>query len=341
MLHVRLSALVLAGVFASSVVSASVITENFTTDPLQDGWQVFGDTNLFQWNAASHQLAVTWDSTQTNSYFYYPLDGYLTRYDDFSFEFDLQLSEAASGVEPGKIGSLQAALGFLRQSSATNSDFSPGQGLVSDIAEFCYYPLGYYVWPPGVTNVEPPTTVPSFVSSASSFAPGYLNPYYVLELPTNKLLHVVMAYTASNQTATVTVTANGLPLGPLPGLALNVASNSEFLATDDYHVDMFSISSYSSTGDPYDSLLAKGTVANLQISLPPPAQDLRSLFTNGVRQVQFSNRTNWLYTLERTTNFASWSGVSPSIPGNGATLMLQDPSAPPSQAFYRVRADRP
>jgi len=57
--------------------------------------------------------------------------------------------------------------------------------------------------------------------------------------------------------------------------------------------------------------------------------------------VQFTDRTNWLYTLERTTDFRSWTDVSPATNGNGTSLRLPDNSPPAGSAFYRVRAERP
>ena len=65
----------IASLFVLSVASASAttITENFASNPLAHGWKIFGDTNSFVWNSASHNLAVTWDSRRTNSYFYQPL----------------------------------------------------------------------------------------------------------------------------------------------------------------------------------------------------------------------------------------------------------------------------
>ena len=71
--------------------AAATITENFSANPLQNGWQIFGDTNLFQWDSTNQNLAVTWDSSQTNSYFYHPLGTILTRNDDFSLAFDLAI----------------------------------------------------------------------------------------------------------------------------------------------------------------------------------------------------------------------------------------------------------
>jgi hypothetical protein len=341
MLRVRLSVLALAGLSLVCASRAETIFEDFSTDPLQKGWQVFGNTNLFQWDATNHQLAVTWDSTQPNSYFYHPLGNRLTRYDDFTFEFDLRLSDIASNVEPGKTGPMQVGIGFQNYSVATNANYLRGYLMVSDIAEFCYYPHGFYDFGGGATYDAPPSCVPSFVSSASTASPNTLKPYYLLEFPTNQAIHITMAYTASNQTAVLTATTNGVALGTVPDLVLNSPTNSNFTAANDYNVDMFSITSYTSIGDDFDSILAHGVVANLQVNLPPPAQDLRGTLSNQVWQVQFTNRTNWLYTLERKVGSAPWSDASLAVSGNGTSLVLQDTNTPASQALYRVRASRP
>jgi hypothetical protein len=76
--------LAIAGLFAS-LLSARAFTfnENFAHNPSADGWQTFGDTNLFQWNSTNQNLGVTWDSTHTNSYFFHPLDFAVTANDDF------------------------------------------------------------------------------------------------------------------------------------------------------------------------------------------------------------------------------------------------------------------
>ena len=69
----------------------------------------------------------------------------LTRYDDFSLEFDLRLSDIASGVEPGKTGPLQIGLGLLNLAVATSTNFMRGAwGSAPDVAEFAYYTSGYY-----------------------------------------------------------------------------------------------------------------------------------------------------------------------------------------------------
>src|SRR6185312_14533492 len=92
---------------------AVTITGDFASDPSLNGWSVFGDTNLFQWDSTNHTLAVTWDSSQTNSYFYHPLNTTLGMNDDFSLEFDLTLQDASAQ----SFGS-ELAVGFLRFANA-------------------------------------------------------------------------------------------------------------------------------------------------------------------------------------------------------------------------------
>jgi hypothetical protein len=330
--------LALAGMFALSVARATVITEDFSANPLQNGWQIFGNTNLFQWDSTNHDLAVTWDSSQANSYFYHPLGTVLTRDDDFSIEFDLQLNDIASGMEPGKTGPLQLGFGFLNFTNATSTNFMRGAyGSAPNVAEFDYYPRGYYTDP---FYDSPATATPSFISGVDSYdyAPADLS-VYDNELPTNQTVHVTLIYKASNQTTVVFLTTNGVPVGQLPPLVLN--SDNGFFDSDDFAVDTFSVSSYSSAGDDFDSVLAHGTVGNIVVTLPPPAQNLTGAFSNSVWRVQFTDHINWLYTLERTTNFVSWTDASSTTNGNGTSLFLQDTNPPTEEAFYRVKAERP
>jgi hypothetical protein len=333
--------LALAGLFVLSVASATTFTENFASDPATDGWKIFGDTNAFAWNSASNNLAVTWDSRRTNSYFYHPLGTILTRDDDFSIAFDLNLSDIASGIEPGKTGPLQLALGFVNFSVVSDHSFGRGNyGGAPNIAEFDYYPAGYYD-DFGVIYPSAAAAVPSFISGVNSYdyCPVYVAPFDFI-LPTNQIIRVTMTYTASNQTAIVTLTNNGVSLGSLPPLTLN--ADNGFATNDNYYADTFSISSFSSLGDDYDSILAHGTVANLVVTVPPPpVQNLSGNFSGGQWQAQFLSRPNWLYTLQRTADFQTWTDVSASTSGNGTNLFLQDTNTPVDKGFYRVKADRP
>lgn len=334
-------ALALAGlVLAQTSANAVTFLQNFSTNPTNDGWKIFGETNLFQWNSANQNLEVTWDSTKSNSFFHFPLGTTLTRNDDFIIAFDLNLHDIASGVEPGKTGPLQLGFGFLNSTNAMSANFMRGSfGNAPNVAEFDYYPDGFYDFG-GFIFEAPAATFPSFISEADSthYAPGNIS-IYNNELPTNQTVQVTFAYTASNQTAVVTLTTNGISMGSFPSLVLD--TNNNFTESDEFHVNMFSISSYSSAGDDFDSVLAHGTVDNIVVTLPPPVQNLTGAFSNGVWQAQFNDHLNWLFTLERTTNFSSWEDVSLPTTGNRTNLFLQDANPVSDKAFYRVRAERP
>lgn len=335
--------LVLAGGFwlAAASLRANTITEDFSADPQQGGWGIFGDTNLFHWNSTNQNLEVTWDSSQPNSYFYHPLGTVLARDDDFSLAFDLRLADIASGTEPGKTGGLEIALGFLNLAKATSPNFMRGAyGGASSLVEFDYFPAGYYDFGGSVYEVAP-TTTPTFLSTNSyDFAPTVYVPYEI-ELPTNVLVHVLMTYSASNQTMTAQLWTNGAPFVQLPAVVLTDTNTSGFSEGDDYRVDTFAISSYSSAGDDYDSVLAHGSVDNVVLTVPEPIRDFSGTFTNGLWQSSFLSRSNWLYALQRSEDFRSWIDVSSAVAGNGTNLFLDDPAPAPAKGFYRVRAERP
>lgn len=333
---------VLALLFISSALGAATFTEDFSSDPLQNGWNVFGKTNLFQWNSTNQDLAVTWDSSQTNSYFYHSLGTIVARDDDFAIDFELFLNDIASGNEPGKTGPLSIGIGFFNLAGATNAAFGRGiYGGAANLAEFSYFPTGYYEFNGGDFPASP-TTTPTIISSGGfAYAPTIFSPY-VLELPTNEWIHVAMAYTAASQTLTLMLTTNGALFARLPDIVLTDTNSSGFTASDDIRVDTFSINSYSSVGDDFDSVLAHGFVRNIAVTVPPPpVQDLAAALTNGAWLVQFNDRTNWLYTLQRSTDLSSWSDISDAIPGATNLLSVTDTNAPADKAFYRIRATRP
>jgi hypothetical protein len=342
MLKVRLSVLALAGLFVGSSAHAVTITEDFSSNPFQHGWQVFGNTNLFRWDSTNHQLAVTWDSTQPNSYFYYPLGVSFTRVDDLSLEFDLRLTDIAAGVEPGKTTPMQLGFGFLNQAGATSTNFMRGAwGSAPNVAEFLYYAPGTYTWD-GATYPSPATTMPSFISAIDSYAyaPAALS-VYDNELPTNQTVHIRLRYSGADQTARLDVTTNGVALTALPPLPLDAAHG--FKDTDNVSVDMFSISSYSSVGDDYDSILAHGTVANLTVTTAyrPLSQVSGGFNPGGGWDVQCFTHSNRVYTLERSSDLQSWKPAADAVPGNDACLHLQDTNPPAAQGLYRVRVTQP
>ena len=287
---------------------------------------MFGDINLFQWDSINQNLEVTWDSSQTNSYFYHSLGTIVAKSDDFSFSFDLQLSDIAIGVNPNKTNTFELVVGFINSASATGTNLERGTGInaahgARNTCEFDYFPDSGY----GAT------ISPTLISSNNQFATRFAFP---LTLDPGALFHVAMAYTASNLTLQTTVTRNGAPFGTIP----NVVLSGSF---SDFRLDQVAVCSYSDAGAD-GSLLAHGTVDNFAVTVPPPpVQSLTGRFANGVWQAQFPGQGNWLYTLQRSVDFQSWTNVSSIAPGDATNLLLQDAGPPADKAFYRISAQRP
>jgi hypothetical protein len=97
-----------------------------------------------------------------------------------------------------------------------------------------------------------------------------------------------------------------------------------------------------STNAPYNAHKRAPAAPDASLTVTvSPVQIISGHVTNAHWQVQFSARGNWLYTLERTADFKSWTDVSATVPGVTGNFYLQDTNPTASAAFYRVRANRP
>ncbi len=311
---------------AACSLQAATFQESFATDPLANGWAVYGDTNLFAWDPTNQNLFVTWDSSQTNSYFYRPLGTILGASDDFSFAFDLQFSSVAVGVDTNKPDTFEVAVGLSSYQSATDPALERGVGVdpthgARNLAEFDYFPDSGF----GAT------ISPTIISSNNQFATSFSFP---LAMDTGALFHIALSYTASNRTLVTTMTRNGQSFGPIKKTVLGTSFT-------DFRLDQFAISSYSDAGAD-GSLFAQATIDNIVVVTPPsPVGNIAGSFTNGNWQVQFLSNTNWVYTLRRSGDLITWSDASTPVSGNGTNLYLVDTNNIGNEAVYRVRADRP
>jgi hypothetical protein len=290
----------------------------------------FRDTNLFRWDSTNQNLHVTWDSSRPNSYFYRPLGTILSRSDDFSLAFDLQLIDIGAGLDTNKNSTFEIAMGFLDLDLATQTNFLRGTGVNSpDLAELAYF------WDSGFGA----TVAPTLVDTNGTFNYVSSSDFAVFTLAPGDWYHVVMSYTASNQTVVATLTNFEQNSGVRINQSINTTNFTDFRA------GTFSISSYSDAGqDPMyaGSVLAHGLVDNLVITVPsPPVQTVIGSLTNGLWRAQFAGLTNWVYTLERTSDFQSWRAVSPPTPGQPFLMSLSETNRATPGAFYRVRARRP
>jgi len=317
---------ILLGACLPIMLSAATFTEDFSADPATNGWQIFGSTNLFRWDSKNQNLRVTWDSSQTNSYFHRPLGTILTRDDDFSLSFDLSFDDYASGTTPGKPFAAPVAIGFFNLDQATHTNFSRGAGVnptygPKNLVEFNFFPA-FDIFLPTIDQV--------IVSTNNVWL---YNDDNLMELTPGETFRVTMAYLSTIRTLTTVVSNSGTQYG----LTQTITVPTNF----DFRVATFSVSSYSDVRD-IGSTLAHGIVDNVTVTVPsPPTENLSGKFVGTDWNVQFASRTNWLYTLERTADLTTWDNASETAPGDDATLALSDTNPPTETTLYRVRARRP
>jgi hypothetical protein len=320
---------------AAPLFGAVSVLEDFSADPAARGWKVFGDASQFRWNSSNQNLQVTWDSSRANSYFYRPLGNILSRSDDFNFGFELRLQDIAIGTTSNKNYTFQIAVGLMNFGNATNGNFYRGSGVNAvygpkNLVEFDYFPDSGF----GATFA------PTVVSSNNVIVFSDNHP---LELTAGDLFQFQFSYTSSNHLLHTSVLKNGQPFGMPPD---NSIADLDLSGVPDFRVDALAVMSYSDANQPgpaqfHGSILAHGVLDNFSLSMPdPPVMSLRGALTNQTWQAQFLSRTNWIYLLEGSPEFLSWSGVSLPANGSGVEIVLHDTNTISSSQFYRVKAWR-
>lgn len=306
----------------------ATIAESFSTDPAAQGWRSFGDTNLFFWSPTNQNLSVTWDSSQSNSFYFIPLPTILTRADDFSVALDLYLNDVIAGIDPAKQSTFELTFGFLNLDTATMPGFLRAGGVSPSLVEFDYFPdtgFGGTVWP-------------SLWSTNNALNYNGSSDYTLVDLPLERQMHITMTYSASNSTLATVILTNGVPFVPIHPVKL---SNT----FTDFRVGAFAIESYSDAGQNPSyggSILAHGILDNISLTFPePPVRNLFLGRTNNQWQASFNSSSNWVYVMERTTDLTNWNAASSVVSGNGGLLGLTDTNTASSIAYYRVRAQRP
>lgn len=328
---------------ANSAVGASktpsptpvTVTQDFSSNPLAQGWKQFGDASLFRWDEANQNLQVTWDSSRSNSYLQLPLGTIMSRSDDFRVELDLLLHDIHGGVDPTKPGPMQLAFGFHNRADAESPNFNRGTGAASpNLVEFNFFPdTGFG-----------PTIWPAVYSTNSSMNYGGNGDFSIFHLPTGTTMHIILEYASSNQTVMTSITTNAMLVGPVT--AARMATNSTGFGGPftQFKVDTLAISSYSDLAlppGPYaGSLLAHGAIDNLVLTFPaPPIRCEQTALVGGEWTHSFLSRTNWRYSLQATTNLEDWIDVDATHSGTGGPLTFHDPRARTFQMrFYRINA---
>lgn len=299
--------------------------EDFSRSPLENGWAVFGDANLFGWDEGRKALQVTWDSARPNSYFYRPLGTELSRTDDFGFGFALELEAVTTGVNPGKPHTFELAVGLHRHAEATAAGFQRGSGAQSpNLVELAYFPdsgYGATVWP-------------TVVAANGRFNWSGAGDFLLLELEPGGRYQFWIEYSAADSQLTLQLTQDGVSVGAIPPVVLS----PQFT---DFRVDTFAVRSYSDDGAD-GSLLARGWVDDIRLQLPPPpVERIVGRWEQQVWKVAFAGRPGWRYRLQRMVPPDAWQNIGAAIEGQPASLELVDPAPLPDTALYRVEATKP
>ncbi|HYE29873.1 MAG TPA: hypothetical protein VEH27_00460 [Methylomirabilota bacterium] len=310
----------------------SPFVENFATDPTLREWRAVGDPQLITWNPSDQNLSVTWDSSRPNTYLRLPLPAIMTRRDDFSAELDLRIHDYAAGVNPQKPGTFQLAFGFQNLADASAPGFlRAAPNAAPNLLEFNFLPdtgFGSTIWP-------------AVLSTNGAMNYSGPNNFSVFDLPLDTPLQIALAYTSSNETATISITADGAPVGPVTSARLatnNVGLGAKFTQ---FEVDAFAIASYSDAGQhgPFaGSILATGVIDNLVLRFPAaPVQNLRAFCADGDFEARFISRTNWVYRLQTSLDFTHWTAQMEPLTGTGEELVFKASNAD-RQRFFRIQA---
>ncbi len=242
------------------------------------------------------------------------MDGLLTINDSFCVQFDLQLNDAIAAGYGNEL-----AIGLLHYSDAISPDFNRANGPLN-LFEFDYFPPDDY---------GDPASLDATLKDAQPGFAGFCFAYDNLPLSPGVTYRVVLIHRVGEPGISGTVYTNGQILTSLPkGYPGDVVN---------FQLDTLAISSY--TDDGYgDSVLAHGTVTKLAVASPLPVDQISTVAAG---QIQLTSDTNWLYMLEQSDDFKTWTPAAPASLGNGTNLVLQATNPPAEKSFYRVRADLP
>ena len=291
--------------------------ENFSVNPLANGWAAHGDESLFEWDAEGEALAVTWDSERPNSNFHRPLGLTLTEADTFAFACDIALDEVKAGHLDGQPYTFELALGLINSKSAKADGFSRGTGSDSpNLVEWDYFPdTGFGA-----------TISPTIVSAKSQFAAGFTFP---AALSAGKQYSVRMEYDPDERALKTFMLENGKVWKTIKTVALA----DDFVG---FVVDAFSISSYTAKGSE-SSLLANGSVDNLAIGV---GRSKPRIVNTRLADGQWTARSFGYgtadYLLERSADLRGWQPVRNGVREDGFYLRLIDENPSLGDGFYRL-----
>ena len=308
-----------------SSIQAAVLREEFSDDPFAAGapWRVIGDAGQFHWNPVEKNLAVTWDSSRQNTFFFLPLGAVLTSHSAFEFAVDLTLFSAGPRPGTSRTNVLQIALALVKQGQLPDGYAQRTvSGRARNMLDFSFFPLADY-GPFGTSAFIAPAI---FGEKYAAYSFG--NPY---DLADGQNHRIRCRWDPLTRRFATEITG-------IPGIQ---PTDPALPTADDFAVDALAVVLWNEGNTPGDSLMANGTLDNITVTLPDPAQYLTGPLTieTATQSVRFLSRMAYRYQLEGTGDLNSWNVVAGPLAGTGDELSLSDlRDAYFLQQFYRVRA---
>ena len=320
-----------------SNASWASLEEDFSNDPLRaNHWEIFGDTRLFEWDHVEERLAVNWDSRLSNSYFYIPFGSKVSRHENFSLKFEIQLNQLELGIDPAKPFTFPLAVGLVNLASVTRPSFYRGSGIHEEFG-----PRGLVEWSYHADSGFGATISSGLISLDNQWS---LSNTFPLEMQMGATYQVEMTMNAEAETLTTTMFENGEPFGPIKDASLSEVFGGPEGGFTEIDVDAFAIASYSDGGQTSPefagSILANGWLDNIAVQRDSSISIENLLSPDNGIGVQIQGKSGWEYWLEMTTDFLRWETRGHAKSDGNQLIILQDQGMVHSKGFYRVVGNR-
>ncbi|MBT5925478.1 MAG: hypothetical protein HOH33_02545 [Verrucomicrobia bacterium] len=315
----------------------SSVHEDFAQHPLEDNdWKVFGESSLFAWDQEHERVSVTWDSRLPNSYFYLPFGVEISRYENFSLRFEIQLDHLELGIDPEKPFTFPLALGLVNLACVTRDSFFRGSGIHEEFG-----PRGLVEW-----SYHPDSGFGATISSGliSLDNQWSVSNTFPLELQVGSTYIVEMRLDAASETLSTTMSEDGAPFGPIRETKLTKVFGGPTDGFTDVNVDAFAIASYHDGGQPSPefagSIFATGWVDNVAVMREQSLSIQNLIVSEGVISVEVEARAGWEYWLEQTADFIHWETRGHAQSDGIQSLQIEDQGSAQANGFYRVIGKR-
>jgi hypothetical protein len=311
----------------------STIRDDFSNDPMHAGaWEVVGDADLFKWDQEEKRMIVTWDSRRPNSYFYLPFDSKLSRNEDFSLQFDVQLNHLELGIDSEKPFTFPLAIGLVNLASVTRDSFFRGSGIHEEFG-----PRGLVEW-----SYHPDSGFGATISSGliSLDNQWSISNTFPLELQMGSTYSVEMSLDAESEILVTTMLEDGAPFGPIREAKLSEVFGGPGGAFTDVDVDAIAIASYHHGGQPSPefagSIFANGWVDNIAVRRERTLKIQNLTVSSEGIYVDIAGKAGWEYWLEQTDDFIHWETRGYVRSDASQSITIEDQGIATKNGFYRV-----